>query len=627
MGQITGKNDFLSRVNLRDLATLPTPAAGEHILVSSDNSMNANGQGNFDCYIMGDGTTAADKLVLQSTTKNIITVEEKTLATLSDFRPNSCISKTNVLGAANSHFALHNFPVSGYEEITIHAYSTSYKIAFTCLLDSEYNVVKWYNSTSVQTHDYTFKPAELGVSYISVSNSETDVAEPYVMGKKVVRKDISSSLEQLASSSESSESSIIANNADFASYIGVRIDGTTGTFNNHSALLKLPISNYSKVIVHACTYASKRAIFSVLFDANNAVVKTHFSIDTNDLDWEFSPADYNAAYLSVTNMPANCSNPYVVGIITKTNSQNISEIKSSFASLPQIKMEDFGDADFALMDDNNYAIALFKDGHIQTKNFNSKDAAAGGNISKYRGKRLGIIGDSISTFNGTMPSGYATFYPSGDVISVDKLWWKIVASNLDMTTVNRSWSGSRVCGDGTSTSSAQAGCSTKRVNDLTENDVAPDVIIIWMGINDFGYPTNNWTPLGDFGKSSKELPTDSSNVSTFSEGYGILVSKVMSTYPKAKVFCCTLMQTGYATKDHKTTGVWPTENLGEITLEEYNERIREIAHCLGASIIDIASCGIHFWNFSNYTIDQLHPNEAGQAIVGNFVTTQLLNNI
>lgn len=62
MGQIAGKHDFISRVNLKDLGTVPTPAAGEHILVSSDNSMDAEGQGNFDCYIVGDGTTAANKL-------------------------------------------------------------------------------------------------------------------------------------------------------------------------------------------------------------------------------------------------------------------------------------------------------------------------------------------------------------------------------------------------------------------------------------------------------------------------------------------------------------------------------------------------------------------------------------
>lgn len=66
MGQITGKHDFISRVNLKDLGTIPTPAAGEHILVSSDNSMNAEGQGNFDCYIVGDGNTAATALELKN---------------------------------------------------------------------------------------------------------------------------------------------------------------------------------------------------------------------------------------------------------------------------------------------------------------------------------------------------------------------------------------------------------------------------------------------------------------------------------------------------------------------------------------------------------------------------------
>lgn len=64
MGQIAGKYDFLSRVNLKDLSTIPTPKAGEHILVSSNNSMNAAGQGNFDCYIVGDERTAATALVL-----------------------------------------------------------------------------------------------------------------------------------------------------------------------------------------------------------------------------------------------------------------------------------------------------------------------------------------------------------------------------------------------------------------------------------------------------------------------------------------------------------------------------------------------------------------------------------
>ena len=80
MGQIVGGAAKPKRCNINQLSQLGTPAAGEHILVSSDNSMNAAGQGNFDCYIMGDGTTAATEL------------EQKKIVEM-DTTPNSASSK------------------------------------------------------------------------------------------------------------------------------------------------------------------------------------------------------------------------------------------------------------------------------------------------------------------------------------------------------------------------------------------------------------------------------------------------------------------------------------------------------------------------------------------------------
>lgn len=64
MGQIIGGAAKPKRCNLNQLSQVPTPASGEHILVSSDNSMNAAGQGYFDSYIIGNGTTAATALEL-----------------------------------------------------------------------------------------------------------------------------------------------------------------------------------------------------------------------------------------------------------------------------------------------------------------------------------------------------------------------------------------------------------------------------------------------------------------------------------------------------------------------------------------------------------------------------------
>lgn len=66
MGQIIGSAAKPKRCNLNQLSQFRTPAAGEYILVSSDNSMSAAGQGNFDCYVVGDGTTTATALPLRT---------------------------------------------------------------------------------------------------------------------------------------------------------------------------------------------------------------------------------------------------------------------------------------------------------------------------------------------------------------------------------------------------------------------------------------------------------------------------------------------------------------------------------------------------------------------------------
>lgn len=64
MGQIVSTAAKPKRCNKNQLSQLDVLAAGLHVLVSSDNSMNAAGQGNFDAYVVGDGQTAATALPL-----------------------------------------------------------------------------------------------------------------------------------------------------------------------------------------------------------------------------------------------------------------------------------------------------------------------------------------------------------------------------------------------------------------------------------------------------------------------------------------------------------------------------------------------------------------------------------
>lgn len=67
MGQIVGAKAKPKRANLNALSQVGTPALGEYVLVSTNNSMNADGQGNFDAYIKGDGVKLASELPLVRT--------------------------------------------------------------------------------------------------------------------------------------------------------------------------------------------------------------------------------------------------------------------------------------------------------------------------------------------------------------------------------------------------------------------------------------------------------------------------------------------------------------------------------------------------------------------------------
>lgn len=260
--------------------------------------------------------------------------------------------------------------------------------------------------------------------------------------------------------------------------------------------------------------------------------------------------------------------------------------------------------------------------------------------TKLKNLRFSIIGDSISTFKEYIPSSYPSFYPKGELTKVNQTWWKILESESGMIlNSNASWSGGKCSGDSSSTTNGAAGCSTKRINDLANNGVAPDIVICFVGINDFRI-NNVDTPIGNW-DSSKEIPSDSTNISTFSEAYAIMVDKIMKTYPHARVFCCTLLLTGKSTKDYDNPGKYPIKNESGVVLEEYNKVIRDVANGLGADVIELTKCGLHFYNFQDYTVvdpssdngiegsiydvDFLHPNIEGHKLVASKMLTELLS--
>lgn len=263
--------------------------------------------------------------------------------------------------------------------------------------------------------------------------------------------------------------------------------------------------------------------------------------------------------------------------------------------------------------------------------YGSKLVSSGGSNNKLAGKTMSILGDSISTFNGYLVSNkpnytyadYSYWYPSGDITSVNDTWWSQVASKTGITILNNcAWSGSTCCGNSKETSTAFAGCSDRRINDLSFGGTTPDIILVYIGINDFGQNSTGIKPLGTW-DGNTEIPVEGV-IDNYSDALAVTLSKIITKYPKSRVFCCNLLETGYSGYDYVDDTKFPTINKNGDTLQKWNERIRIITESLGVPLIDIHSCGISYFNLDNYTIDRLHPNRAGAAILADRISNELL---
>lgn len=233
-------------------------------------------------------------------------------------------------------------------------------------------------------------------------------------------------------------------------------------------------------------------------------------------------------------------------------------------------------------------------------------------LNPYQGKTLSILGDSISTYAGFIPSGNANFYTGSNcgVTSVDQTWWKRLMSYSGMTlNLNNSWSASRVS---TSNGTASAGCMTRSQN-LGTN---PDVIIVYMGINDF----NHEVALGTW-DGTGSVPT---STTTFKEAYAVMLNKIRTAYPDAELCCATLV----VCEKNGSIG-YPEINDSGVYLTEYNDAIRLVARAFNAKILDFENCGITYANMPTYMGDYdegtaLHPNAEGHLLIAQQAYSDLM---
>lgn len=230
-------------------------------------------------------------------------------------------------------------------------------------------------------------------------------------------------------------------------------------------------------------------------------------------------------------------------------------------------------------------------------------------IDRYKGKYFSVLGDSISTLEGYSEPKTATYYDGAHATDVhtflDTWWGKVIWELQGQLLVNNSISGSTVCWDVAYTE-PNYGCSDKRTSALHKGEVMPDVIMVFMGTNDFSF--------GLRVTSARDLKEDENKPSLFGKAYSKMLEKLRRNYPKAEIWCCTLPISCCSSKDGFQ---FPTHYAGR-DIKEYCEAIRASAKRYGCRIIDLYNA-----DKRHDTKEGFHPTASGMQTLAENICNAL----
>lgn len=198
-------------------------------------------------------------------------------------------------------------------------------------------------------------------------------------------------------------------------------------------------------------------------------------------------------------------------------------------------------------------------------------------------KRISILGDSVSTFAGYTPEE-ALFYDSWrqretGVTSSDDTWWMQVIQGMGgILGINNSYAGSTVSG-----SLASSGTSERRLQTLGA-DGEPDMILVAMGANDWGFGVN---------------PQE------FEYEYRRMLQRLRRLYPQAELWCATLLRGRPVQEEEMFFNV---ESV--LSPDIYSEIIRKTVLEEGLHLADLSSYHVEY-----ETVDGVHPNKEGMKMI------------
>ena len=204
-----------------------------------------------------------------------------------------------------------------------------------------------------------------------------------------------------------------------------------------------------------------------------------------------------------------------------------------------------------------------------------------------RNKKVSILGDSISTYQGVSndrdanSTTYINSYYYREPFPLEKTYWMQLINSFGMTLcVNNSWSGGNLSGREDSTS------GVNRANQLSRDDLTePDFIIVFMGTNDLGR------------RVSEEV---------FAADYNETLATIKAKHPNAAVCCVNIPDRDIFLKERA---------------EMFNRIIEEAVRSAGENffIADLFRSKLNNDYYYNNTLDGLHPDEDGMRIIAEII--------
>lgn len=230
------------------------------------------------------------------------------------------------------------------------------------------------------------------------------------------------------------------------------------------------------------------------------------------------------------------------------------------------------------------------------------------NSKRYANKKFSILGDSISTLWGYNPIGYQVFYQEENCINnnvremIDTWWGKVIDFFGGELLVNNSWSGSRVTKLPDSETVFPSGCSMERTGGLHFDENKPDVIIVYLGTNDWAYGV--WSEM-DIVHS-----IENDNLCVFDFAYDKMLKELKHNYPDAEIWCCTIPTTFISSNP---TFQFPYD-FGGTHIEVYNYIIKNSVKENGCRLIDL-----YGYRLPYDTLDGSHPTDNGMRTLATMV--------